>query len=172
VGNRSFGRFDAGVRPVVSAKVMLALSDANGTTYGTTNAGWGVIAVGFVVAVLTGAFWGLGACGRPYPASNHDRPYRQHRCRHRRDGRQYRNLDGSHQTRPQTRPRRPQLPAPTHTRSRHSSPPRSPIWPAWRHHSAPVVRDTPMSTSARLTEIPAHTRSNNYRRIDRGNGWP
>lgn len=43
---------------VVSAKVMLALSDANGTTYGTTNAGWGVIAIGFVAAVLAGAFWG------------------------------------------------------------------------------------------------------------------
>jgi ribose transport system permease protein len=43
---------------VVSAKVMLALSGAAGTTYGTTNAGWGVIAIGFVVAVVAGAFWG------------------------------------------------------------------------------------------------------------------
>jgi ribose transport system permease protein len=43
---------------VVSAKVMLALSGAQGTTYGTTDAGWGVIAIGFVVAVAAGAFWG------------------------------------------------------------------------------------------------------------------
>jgi len=43
---------------VVSAKVMLALSGAAGTTYGTTDAGWGVIAIGFVAAVLAGAFWG------------------------------------------------------------------------------------------------------------------
>jgi len=43
---------------VVSAKVMHALSGAAGTTYGTTNAGWGVIAIGFVVAVVAGAFWG------------------------------------------------------------------------------------------------------------------
>ena len=44
---------------VVSAKVMLALSGAAGTTYGTTDAGWGVIAIGFVVAVLAV----LGATG-------------------------------------------------------------------------------------------------------------
>jgi ribose transport system permease protein len=44
---------------VVSAKTMLALSGAQGTTYGTTNGGWGVIAVGLVVAVAAGAFWGL-----------------------------------------------------------------------------------------------------------------
>lgn len=43
---------------VVSAKVMLVLSGAEGTTYGTTDAGWGVIAIGFVVAVAAGAFWG------------------------------------------------------------------------------------------------------------------
>lgn len=43
---------------VVSAKVMLAMSGAQGTTYGTTDGGWGVIAVGVVVAVLAGAAWG------------------------------------------------------------------------------------------------------------------
>ena len=43
---------------VVAAKVMLALSGAQGTTYGTTGGGWGVIAVGAVVAVLAGAAWG------------------------------------------------------------------------------------------------------------------
>lgn len=43
---------------VAAAKVMLALSGAQGTTYGTTNGGWGVIAVGAVVAVLAGAAWG------------------------------------------------------------------------------------------------------------------
>jgi ribose transport system permease protein len=40
---------------VVGAKVMLALSGASGATYGTTNAGWGVIALGAVAAVATGA---------------------------------------------------------------------------------------------------------------------
>jgi len=43
---------------VVSAEVMLALSGAEGTTYGTTDGGWVVIAVGLVVAMAAGAFWG------------------------------------------------------------------------------------------------------------------
>jgi ribose transport system permease protein len=43
---------------VVSAEVMLALSGAESTTYGTTDAGWGVVAVGFAVACTAGAFWG------------------------------------------------------------------------------------------------------------------
>lgn len=44
---------------VVSAKVMLAMSGAPGGTYGTTNGGWGVIAVGVVAGVTAGAAWGL-----------------------------------------------------------------------------------------------------------------
>jgi ribose transport system permease protein len=43
---------------VVSAEVMLTLSGAEGSTYGTTDGSWFVIAVGFVVAVAAGAFWG------------------------------------------------------------------------------------------------------------------
>jgi ribose transport system permease protein len=43
---------------VVSAKVMLALSGAQGSTYGTTDGGWPVIAIGAVVAVLAGMVWG------------------------------------------------------------------------------------------------------------------
>lgn len=44
---------------VVGAKLMLALSGAEGTTYGTTDAGWGIIAVGVVAAVAAGAGWGV-----------------------------------------------------------------------------------------------------------------
>lgn len=44
---------------VVGAKVMLAMSGAQGSTYGTTNGGWGVIAVGTIAAVVSGALWGL-----------------------------------------------------------------------------------------------------------------
>lgn len=44
---------------VVSAKVMLALSGASGSTYGTTNGGWGVILIGALVALVSGAAWGL-----------------------------------------------------------------------------------------------------------------
>ena len=44
---------------VVSAQVMLALSGADGPTYGTTAAGWDVIAIGIVAAMLAGIFWGL-----------------------------------------------------------------------------------------------------------------
>jgi ribose transport system permease protein len=43
---------------VISAKVMLALSGAQGSTYGTTDGGWPVIAIGAVVAVLAGMVWG------------------------------------------------------------------------------------------------------------------
>ncbi|KGT94428.1 sugar ABC transporter permease [Erwinia typographi] len=44
---------------VVSAQVMLALTGASGTTFGTTDAGWGIIAIGSLVAVFAGALWGL-----------------------------------------------------------------------------------------------------------------
>lgn len=44
---------------VVSAKVMLALSGADGTTYGTTAAGWDIIAIGTVAAILAGITWGV-----------------------------------------------------------------------------------------------------------------
>lgn len=44
---------------VASALVMLRLSGASGTTYGTTEGGWNVVALGLLVAVLSGAFWGL-----------------------------------------------------------------------------------------------------------------
>jgi ribose transport system permease protein len=44
---------------VVSAKVMLALSGASGSTYGTTSGGWGVILVGTIVALASGAAWGF-----------------------------------------------------------------------------------------------------------------
>jgi ribose transport system permease protein len=44
---------------VVGAKVMLAMSGASGSTYGTTNGGWGVVATGAVTAVLSGAAWGF-----------------------------------------------------------------------------------------------------------------
>jgi len=44
---------------VVSAQVMLALSGDAGTTFGTTSAGWGVIAAGVLAAVATGVLWGL-----------------------------------------------------------------------------------------------------------------
>lgn len=43
---------------VVSAKVMLVLSGASGTTYGTTAAGWDIIAIGVAAALATGAAWG------------------------------------------------------------------------------------------------------------------
>jgi ribose transport system permease protein len=43
---------------VVSAKVMLAMSGAAGTTYGTTSGGWGVVLAGFVAAVAVGVLFG------------------------------------------------------------------------------------------------------------------
>lgn len=44
---------------IAAAEVMLALSGAPGTTYGTTDAGWGIIAVGAVVAIASGTLWGV-----------------------------------------------------------------------------------------------------------------
>jgi ribose transport system permease protein len=44
---------------VVGAKVMLALSGADGSTYGTTNGGWGVIAIGLLASVAAGIVFGL-----------------------------------------------------------------------------------------------------------------
>ncbi|MGH3639235.1 MAG: ABC transporter permease [Mycobacterium sp.] len=44
---------------VVGAKVMLALSGAGGSTYGTTNGGWGVIAIGLLASVAAGMVFGL-----------------------------------------------------------------------------------------------------------------
>lgn len=43
---------------VVSAKLMLFLSGAEATTYGTTAAGWDIIALGTLAAILAGAAWG------------------------------------------------------------------------------------------------------------------
>ena len=43
---------------IASAQVMLRLSGAAGGTYGTTQGGWGVILVGLMVALASGAFWG------------------------------------------------------------------------------------------------------------------
>ena len=43
---------------ITSALVMLALSGASGSTYGTTAGGWGVVGIGLAVALLSGAFWG------------------------------------------------------------------------------------------------------------------
>jgi ribose transport system permease protein len=43
---------------ITSALVMLKLSGASGGTYGTTEGGWGVVAVGLTIALLSGAFWG------------------------------------------------------------------------------------------------------------------
>jgi ribose transport system permease protein len=44
---------------VVSAKVMLAISGAAGSTYGTTSGGWGVVLAGFAVAIAVGAVFGI-----------------------------------------------------------------------------------------------------------------
>ncbi|WP_062120970.1 ABC transporter permease [Aureimonas sp. AU40] len=44
---------------VVSAQVMLALTGEGGTTFGTTDAGWGVIAIGTLAALLAGGLWGV-----------------------------------------------------------------------------------------------------------------
>jgi ribose transport system permease protein len=43
---------------IVSAQIMLRMSGAAGGTYGTTQGGWGVVFVGLIVALLSGAFWG------------------------------------------------------------------------------------------------------------------
>ena len=44
---------------VVSAQVMLALAGASGNTFGTTDAGWSVILIGTLVAIASGALWGV-----------------------------------------------------------------------------------------------------------------
>jgi ribose transport system permease protein len=43
---------------ITSAQVMLWLSGAAGGTYGTTRGGWGVVFIGLIVALTSGAFWG------------------------------------------------------------------------------------------------------------------
>ena len=43
---------------ITSAQVMLRMSGSAGGTYGTTQGGWGVVFVGLIVALLSGAFWG------------------------------------------------------------------------------------------------------------------
>jgi ribose transport system permease protein len=43
---------------ITSAEVMLHMSGAAGGTYGTTQGGWGVVFVGLIVALASGAFWG------------------------------------------------------------------------------------------------------------------
>ena len=43
---------------ITSAQVMLWLSGAAGGTYGTTRGGWGVVFIGLIVALASGAFWG------------------------------------------------------------------------------------------------------------------
>jgi ribose transport system permease protein len=43
---------------IASAEVMLRMSGSAGGTYGTTQGGWGVVFVGLIVALLSGAFWG------------------------------------------------------------------------------------------------------------------
>ena len=44
---------------VVSSKLMLGLSGEAGTTFGTTDAGWWIIAIGTLAALLAGAAWGI-----------------------------------------------------------------------------------------------------------------
>ncbi len=44
---------------IVGGLTMLALSGEKSTTYGQTNAGWGVIAIGLVVSVVAGTAWGV-----------------------------------------------------------------------------------------------------------------
>jgi ribose transport system permease protein len=44
---------------ITSALVMLRMSGASGTVYGTTEGGWAVVVVGLIVALASGAFWGL-----------------------------------------------------------------------------------------------------------------
>jgi ribose transport system permease protein len=43
---------------IASAEIMLRMSRAGGGTYGTTQGGWGVVFVGLVVALASGAIWG------------------------------------------------------------------------------------------------------------------
>ena len=43
---------------IASAEVMLRMSGAAGGAYGATQGGWGVVFVGLIVALVSGAFWG------------------------------------------------------------------------------------------------------------------
>jgi len=43
---------------IASAEIMLRISGAAGGTYGTTQGGWGVVFIGLIVALASGAFWG------------------------------------------------------------------------------------------------------------------
>ena len=43
---------------IASAKTMLLISGTSSSTFGTTDAGWGVVLTGLIVAVLAGALWG------------------------------------------------------------------------------------------------------------------
>jgi ribose transport system permease protein len=44
---------------ILSAQVMLHLSGAPGTTFGTTDAGWPVISIGIITALAAGTAWGV-----------------------------------------------------------------------------------------------------------------
>lgn len=44
---------------VVGAKVMLAMTGAAGSTFGTTSGGWGVIALGALASLAAGTAWGV-----------------------------------------------------------------------------------------------------------------
>ena len=44
---------------VVSTKLMLLMTGTSGTSFGTTNASWGVVALGTLAAILAGAAWGF-----------------------------------------------------------------------------------------------------------------
>jgi ribose transport system permease protein len=43
---------------IASAQIMLRMSGSAGGTYGTTQGGWGVVFVGLIVALASGALWG------------------------------------------------------------------------------------------------------------------
>jgi ribose transport system permease protein len=44
---------------IASAQIMLRISGAAGGAYGTTQGGWGVVFIGLIVALASGAFWGV-----------------------------------------------------------------------------------------------------------------
>jgi ribose transport system permease protein len=44
---------------IASAQIMLRISGAAGGTYGTTQGGWGAVFIGLIVALASGAFWGV-----------------------------------------------------------------------------------------------------------------
>lgn len=55
---------------ITSAEVMLRMSGAAGGAYGATQGGWGVVFVGLIVALVSGAFWGaVNGTLSPPPAS-------------------------------------------------------------------------------------------------------